>query len=196
MSQGGHIMSSFRKYVQAIVALIVMLGLLFGISLFFPIPHVTDFVQNHILTNMNLSIAVAVVLGVAGVYFVAAFFYALFARSKNKTMRLSNDKGDIVVESETVETYAHDAIHDIKEAQNKQVKAKLGSNPGSTKVDIEFDIDENKDAVAVSNTIQERVQRAIEEFFGEAIKGVNVKANPYDANENSQVAATSRPRVK
>ncbi|MCZ0717760.1 alkaline shock response membrane anchor protein AmaP [Aerococcus kribbianus] len=187
-------MTSFRKWVQAIIALFVIVGLVFSIAIFFPIPYVTNFVFDYILVDENLRIVVAVALGLITIYLIGAVLYALFARGKSKKLSLANDKGKIVVESESVEMCAYNAIRNVTAARNKNVKVKLGSDVASSKADVSFDIDQDKDVVGISNDIQNRVQSALEAFFGQPIKTVNVKANPYDSSQNVEASSRDQGR--
>lgn len=189
-------MSLFRKYFQSILAFIILIALVFGIALFYFIPYLTPFVNTYILPNETLSMTVAIFIGIAVVYFVVAFIYALFARAKNRILRLKNEQGEILIESETVEMVVLDAIHNISNAQNKKVNVKLGFKPEQTKVSVSFAIDQNQDAAAVSNEMQTRIKNRLEQYFGQPIQSVNVKAQPYDATENAINESAQTQRVR
>ncbi|WP_290490731.1 MULTISPECIES: alkaline shock response membrane anchor protein AmaP [unclassified Aerococcus] len=179
-------MGGLRKFLQILFSLLVLLAVVATASIIYPIPYVSDFVDQYIVSNQMLVNTVIVLLSLAFIYFAVALIWALEAPAKSRTLKVSNDFGEVKVNRDTVVNAVHQELLDVKQVSHKDVTVKFGRKPENTKVTVNYAVDKNQAVQTISNKIQEKASLGAERVIGTNIQNVKVSAAPYDASQVSQ----------
>lgn len=179
-------MGGLRKFLQILFSLLVLLAVVATAAVIYPIPYVSDFVDQYIVSNQILVNTAVVLLVLAFIYFAVALIWALVAPAKSRTLKVANDFGQVKVSRDTVVHVVHQELLDVKEASNKNVTVKFGRKPENTKVTVDYATDKNQAVQATSDQIAEKARLGAERVLGTNIQNVKVSAAPYDASQVSQ----------
>ena len=179
-------MGGLRRFLQILFSLLVLLAVVATAAVIYPIPYVSDFVDQYIVSNQILVNTVIVLLALAFIYFAVALIWALVAPAKSGTLKVANDFGELKVNRDTVVHAVQQELLDVKEASHKHVIVKFGRKPENTKVTVDYDVDNNQAVQTISNQIQEKARLGAERVLGIKVQNVKVSAAPYDASQVSQ----------
>ncbi|SPT61463.1 Uncharacterised protein [Aerococcus viridans] len=179
-------MGGLRKFLQILFSLLVLLAVVATAAVIYPIPYVSDFVDQYIVSNQMLVNTVIVLLALAFIYFAVALIWAFVAPAKSGTLKVANDFGEVKVNRDTVVHAVHQELLDVKEASHKNVTVKFGRKPENTKVTVDYAVDKNQAVQATSDRIAEKAKLGAERVLGTNVQNVKVSAAPYDANHVSQ----------
>lgn len=179
-------MGGLRKFLQILFSLLVLLAVVAAAAVIYPIPYVSDFVDQYIVSNQMFVNAVIVLLALAFIYFAVALIWAMVAPAKSRTLKVANDFGEVKVNRDTVVQAVHRELLDVKQASNKNVTVKFGRKPEKTKVSVDYAVDKNNPVQSISDQIAEKAKLGAERVLGTSIQDVKVSAAPYDASEVSQ----------
>ena len=94
-------MGGLRKFLQILFSLLVLLAVVATAAVIYPIPYVSDFVDQYIVSNQILVNTVVVLLALAFIYFAVALIWALVAPAKSRTLKVANDFGDSEIWTQT-----------------------------------------------------------------------------------------------
>lgn len=189
-------MGGLRKTLQILLSLLVLLAIVATASTIYPIPYVTDFVSEYIVGNQYAVYAMITLLALIAVYFAVALIWAMVAPAKSRTLTVKNDFGQVAVNRETVKSAVHREILDVKQAVNKDVQVKFGSQPEKTKVKVDFSVDQDQSVQSISDQVSQKAKEAAERVLATSIKDVKVSANTFDANNMQQQSSSNQSRVR
>lgn len=179
-------MGGLRKFLQILFSLLVLLAVVATASVIYPIPYLSDFVDHNIVSNQMLVNAVIVLLALGFIYFAVALIWSILAPAKSRTLKVSNDYGEVKVNRDTVVQAVYRELLDVKQASRKNVTVKFGRKPENTKVTVDYAVDKHNDVQTISNQIAEKAKLAAESVLGTSIQNVKVTAAPYDVEQNHQ----------
>ncbi|AMB99614.1 hypothetical protein AWM75_06290 [Aerococcus urinaehominis] len=190
-------MGEFRRFFQAILALLGLLALVAGISLFVYIPYLTDFVNLHIRSNYWLSMLVVGLLIVVGLYCLVALIHGIFAPSKKRRTIIRDQAGDIRISRDVLASAALDGVRQVRDVKRPSVEVEMKANLADAKVDVYGEVDQDKDVAAIANHAQGKVQAALQEALGQSLSRVNINITKYDSSELATQTSVNRgARVK
>lgn len=191
-------MGGFRRFIQIMIALIAIVTLVASISLFYPIPYLSTFMESNIINHFWPSVIVSSILLLIALLCLVVFLYACFAPAKLDELIIKTDFGELSIGHEAVEATAVRAIRHLPAVKNINAKAFFIKDPSNTRVRIKFDIDEAEDIIEIGKDIQTRVQIAVETTLGVTVKKIDVDVNQLKADEpkSKQTQATNIPRVQ
>lgn len=185
-------MNAFRKFIQAIAALLVMLTLLVVLSVLYPIPYLTPFVANNIFKSADLRLLIAVVLGILALFSLFVFLYSCFAPGRSKTLRVMSDKGVLSIDRSLIEAKAESAAREVQHVRHPKAKVRMGQEAARTQVAISCQVLEGVDEAALVPAIQTAVSAGIEHILGAKPSKVDVKI----LNEAIKAKTQSHARVR
>lgn len=190
-------MGGLRKFLQILFSLLVLLAVVATAAMIYPIPYVSDFVNQYVVSNQIFVNAVIVLLALAFIYFAVALIWAMVAPAKSRTLKISNDYGELKVHRDTVVQAVHRELLDVKQASHKNVTVKFGRKPENTKVSVDYAVDKKHENQAISDQIAEKAKLAAERVLGASIQNVKVSPAPYDAEQvNQQGRGQNHARVR
>src|SRR5699024_8887611 len=121
-------MGGLRKFLQILFSLLVLLAVVATVAVIYPIPYVSDFVDQYIVSNQILVNTVVVLLALAFIYFAVALIWALVAPAKSRTLKVANDFGEVKVNRDTVVHSVHHELLVVKVEYNRNMTEKFDSN--------------------------------------------------------------------
>lgn len=190
-------MGGIRRTTQILASLLCTLAVVAAGSLVFPIPYVSDYVRQNIITSDNASLEVIVFLVLLGFIFLMILLYSLFAPSKKSYLILETEKGNIVVKGEVIEATAYNAIRSNPNIKRPHVSAKFGKDVEHIKMKIDFDILETEDITRAGNEVQCVAKKDVDALLGAEIPKINVKVRELSSeDESQQKQVVSGPRVR
>lgn len=191
-------MSGLRRFIQIIFSIIAIFVLIGSISLFYPVPYVSAFVGQTIIGNYWPSIVIAAILLLISIVCLGAFLYALLAPAKLDELVIETEHGELSFTKNAIESAALRSIRHLSAAKNAQAKAILIKNPENTQIRIKFEIDTEKDIIALGKQVQNSVKNAIETTLGIPVKAVEVEIKQIEPAfaRVSRPQTTDLPRVQ
>lgn len=184
-------MPGFRKFLQAIAALLALAALVIAMATLYPVPRLSPFVLKYVLQNRDVSMVVAVILGLLACLAFIFFLYSCFAQSKAKKLRLTTENGEITVDRSVVENDINAACREVEGAKAPQASVKLGRQPEQTVVDLHVVCDEDTEQNELSQQLQEKARTAVERVLAASPKSINVHLKSIHDDHNSNA-----PRVR
>lgn len=191
-------MSSIRRASQIILAVIAIIGLVSGLSLFYPIPYVSAFVEQNILAEFGLSISLAFALLLVFIYCLVLFIHACFAPAKLDEIVIDTEVGELSFAKEALESTALHSIRYLNGIKNIQSKALLIKSPINSQIRIKFEVNRLTNIIGVGKNVQTHVKNAVETMLGIPIKAVQVEVKQLKINNNQKNGRQKnhRPRVQ
>lgn len=196
-------MGGFRRFIRIIWTLVVMAALFIAIAALFPIPEVSPFITNNVLSNDYVLLAEVIILGVVLFAVFCYFVHGLFARSAKHDVIVKSDIGELTITDKAVISVAEETTHNFSSVVDEDVKVKMYNQPEKTKVFVTAYTRDANDLTGLSKRIQEAVWKKVDLTLGVHAEKVDVKMEQEDYERTQQKQSSqqnrskaNRPRVK
>lgn len=191
-------MSTVRRLVQIIFSILAIIVLILTMSIYLPVPYLTRFTFETILTNETIRIGFAIILGLILIYSLVNFFQALFASSLKNKLELERDMGIISLEKDAIISTSRASIENMPQILESDIDARLFDSPEDTKIDAKIKVSKENNLIGLSEKVQRRIQDSIDHSLGVKVEKVNVRVEEIDQErlkDSKRKKDKSRPRV-
>ena len=167
-------MSIFNKIILSIASLI---GLLFSLcltALYFPVPIITDAVNNLRRLLPWIDISIAVFAAIIGVCFIVLLLISLFIPVKSGVVITGKELGTLRLSKRTIESTVRYSFADVYDIGYYKVKVHLNKDPGKIKINIKISFT-NPDKIAeLTDTIRTKIDNALQTSLGLEVANINI----------------------
>ena len=167
-------MSIFNKILLSLASLI---GLLFSIcivALFFPLPFITDAINNLRSLSILVDLSITIFAAIIGICFIVLLFIALFIRVKSGVVIAAKDRGTLRLSKRTIESTVRYSFADVYDIGYYKVKVNMNKDPGKIKIYIKVSFT-NPDKIAeLTDTIRSKIDNALQTSLGLVVANINI----------------------
>ncbi|MCZ0717989.1 alkaline shock response membrane anchor protein AmaP [Aerococcus kribbianus] len=189
-------MSGFNRFCQILFGLIFILTLVLTISVFYPIPWVSDLLVNYVLPVELYRWIVAGILAVILLLAVVMFFSAVFAAKTKSAIIQESDNGKIKLTKNALESTALRVLDQYDEVKYPKVNSKLIKKPEDTKLYVSFEMTDGHDVLDMAADIQTHIINAVELTLGVPLKHVEVKMQEVRPSQSNEQMEANRKAAK
>ena len=151
-------------YNRIAIILISIFGILCGlalVSLWYPIPYITEFISNNMIDQLWFRNVILVFLLIILCLFVLLLLFGIFAPRSARYVTMDRDKGKLKVSKRAIESTAKNSISDLVPQNDISFKTKLRRNSNKVRMVAKLAMENKENALNVGQTAQNRINQAL-----------------------------------
>ena len=167
-------MSILNKILLSIISLI---GLLFSLSiavLYFPVPFLTEIINNLQRQSILIDLSIAVFATITGVAFIVLLFTALLIPVKSGVVITEMDRGTLRLSKRTIESTVRYSFADVYDIGYYKVKVNLNKDPRKITINVKISFTNPDEVAKLTNTIQSKIDNALKSSLGIEVANINI----------------------
>lgn len=107
--------------------------------------------------------------------FLLLLLLALFCPGKSNDLVLAKSKGSLRFSKQAVESAVRYSFADVSGVRLSRVRTKLDANPEKIKIYVRLSVDSPDGLLALTETVQSRIESALASSLGITVKSINIK---------------------
>ena len=164
----------FHKILLFIASLIGLLFSLCIVAIYFPIPYITDVINNLRKLSPWIDFSIAIFAVIIGICFIVLLFVSLFIRVKSSVVITGKDRGTLRLSKRTIESTVRYSFADVYDIGYYKVKVNLNKNPGKIRINVKLSFTNPEKIAELTDTIQSKIDNALKLSLGLEVENINI----------------------
>lgn len=171
-------------FLISLICLVFSIGIL---SFFYPLPYVSDVVNEFYGEYYWLNYIIVGFCAFICLLFLSLLLLSVFIPRKSNNLVFPKSKGSLKFSKQAIESTVKCSFADVSGINLSQVKAKIHKQPEKLRIYVKLSVSDISELVELTETVQARIESALQSSLGITAKAINVKVANY--NQNNKVQA-------
>lgn len=156
------------------------------LSLFYPLPIVSDVVKYNLTAFPWLNYAFVGYSAIMCLCFFILLLTSLFFTNKSNFLIITRSKGEIQFSKKTIESTVRYSFADLDGISSSKIRIRINKKPDKTKVYVKLSLNDTKALALLTETLQEKIASSMQASLGITVKSITVRVTELNPNNTAK----------
>lgn len=183
-----------KRSDKILLFFVLLISFVFSVCLFFyfnPMQAIQDAVKdiqaacpwlNYVFAGYSIILCVCIFI---------LLLITLFSPDKSNLLIIKKSKGELQFSKKTIESTVRYSFAGMERINFSKVRVKIHRKPEKTKVFVKLSLNDTKELVSLTGTVQEKISSTLQKSLGITVESITIKVTEFrsdtDKKENSEV---------
>lgn len=171
--------SKILLFILSILSIAISISIL---SLFYPIPFISDALKNSQDFYPWLNIVFSGFCVLIALFCALLILIIILSPGKSDDLALIKNKGKLLFSKQTIESTVMYCFADVSGINYSKVMVKLNKNPEKTKIYVKLSLNDSERLVELTQTVQEKIESTLISSLGIVVEHINIKVIEFNTH--------------